>query len=199
MEKPNYLSKHLFDWEAMELVLGGRSALDSELFVGSNFQDEQIRRFLLGYGLDPDDTVTKSELFGNFQEALQFVRRYFLREGSENGLDLKIPNSILMITNVDELFLMIMKRELKRNREEALWAEAILKIMHTILHVDKDLRLNYFQSIQTQIFDRFYKYLYRDDAGKLFWRLEENKNIPLVDFETKSRKTRDSAVIKLLH
>ena len=94
MEKPNYLSKYLFDWEAMELVLGGRSALDSRLFVGPNFQDEQIRRFLLGYGLEPDDTVTKSELFGNFQEALQFIRRYFLREGSENGLDLKIPNSI---------------------------------------------------------------------------------------------------------
>ncbi len=199
MEKPNYLSKYLFDWEAMELVLSGRSALDSRLFVGSNFQDEQIRRFLLGYGLDPDDTVAKSELFGNFQEALQFIRRYFLREGSENGLDLKIPNSILMITNVDELFLMIMKRELKRNTEEALWAEAILKVMHTILHVDKDLRLNYFQSIQTQIFDRFYKYLYRNDAGKLFWRLEEDMSIPLVDFETKSRKTRDSAVIKLLH
>ncbi len=201
MKETNYLSKYFFDWDAMELVLGGRSALDSRLFVGPAFKDGQIKRFLLSYGLNHDDPVTRSELFGNFQEALQFIRRYFLREGSENGLDLKIPNSILMITNVDELFLMAMKRELKSDLEEAFWAEAILKVMHTILHVDKDLRLNYFQPIQTQIFDRFYKYLYRNDEGKLFWRLEEDKagDIPLVDFETKSRKTRDSVVIKLLH
>ena len=33
-----------------------------------------------------------------------------------------------MITNVDELFLMIMKRELKRNTEEALWPRPFSKL-----------------------------------------------------------------------
>ncbi len=80
------------------------------------------------------------------------------------------------------------------------FGQTILKVMHTILHVDKDLRFNYFQAIQTQIFDRFYKYLYRNREENLFLgEKEKGTNIPLVDFETKSKKGRDSVVIKLLH
>ena len=200
MEDLGYLSKYLFDWEAMDLVIGGKSALDSKFFVGPVIDEEQSKRFLLGYGLDYDDPVTKAELFGNFQEALQFIRRYFLKEGNEDGLDLKIPNGILMVMDISDLFIMAVGSKPDLKPEDIFWAEAILKIMHTILHVDKDLRFNYFQAIQTQIFDRFYKYLDRDKEEKLFLKDKEGLvSIPLANFETKSRKERDSVVIKLLH
>ena len=199
MERPHYLSKHLFDWEMMGLILGGDSSLDSRSFLGPVADGDQVKRFLEGYGLGHDDPVTRAELFGNFQEALQFVRRYFLREGSEDGLELEVPHSLQRISDVGELFMITVDRG--RDREEVCWAEALLKVMHTILHVDKDLRFHYFQAIQTQIFDRFYKYLVRSGPEeRLFLGAKgESGGIPLVEFETKSMKSRESVIIKLLH
>jgi len=75
-----------------------------------------------------------------------------------------------------------------------------LKVMHTIMHADKDLRSNYFNIVQQQIFDRFYKYIFRGEGDKLFIGIKgTDKVVPLIDFETKSKKTRESVIIKLLH
>lgn len=200
MERQSYLSKYLFDWEQFDVVIGGRSALDSKYFIGQTFDAEYAEHFLKGYGFDPNDPINKAELFGNFQEALQFIKRYFLKEGSPDGLDLKVPQSIYMITEVTDLFIMATKQKTDQEVEERLWAEVILKIMHTILHVDKDIRTNYFSVIQTQVFDRFYKVLVRDNDNKLYLSAPmKSDKIPLVEFETKSKKTRDSVILKLLH
>ena len=202
MERPKYLSKFLFDWESLDVVIGGRSALDSKFFIGPMTDIDTVERFLSGYGLDANDPVARAELFGNFQEAIQFIRRYFLIEGNPEGLDLKVPNSIVMITDISELFLMATGNKEHMTREETYWAEIVLKVMHTILHVDKDLRSSYFSEIQKQIFDKFYKYVHRTDE-KLYFANKQSKEvrdkIELVDFETKSKKTRDSVIIKLLH
>ncbi|TNF29489.1 MAG: TIGR04552 family protein [Deltaproteobacteria bacterium] len=200
MERPSYLSKYLFDWESLDVVIGGKSALDSKFFIGPMSDDEMVQKFLVGYGLDANDPVARAELFGNFQEALQFIRRYFLKEGNPDGVNAKIPNSIFMITDISDLFLMATGNREGLEREDTLWAEIILKVMHTILHVDKDLRSSYFTEIQTQIFDRFYKYLFRE-GDKLYFAVtkKSDRRVQLVEFETKSKKTRDSVIIKLLH
>lgn len=199
MERPSYLQKYMFDWEMLDVVVGGKSALDTKNFLGPMSSIEQVNQFLKGYGLDPNDHVTKAELFGNFQEAMQFIKRYFLKEGNPNGLELKLPNSLLMISDISQLFLMATD-DAPQKKEDKLWAEIILKVMHTIMHADKDLRSNYFNIVQTQIFDRFYKYIFRSDTDKLFIGIKGTEDIvPLVDFETKSKKTRESVIIKLLH
>jgi uncharacterized protein (TIGR04562 family) len=200
MDRPDYLVKYMFDWESLDVVISGRSALDSKFFLGPVVNDDTVENFLVGYGIDRDDSVARAELFGNFQEAIQFIKRSFLLEGDTAGLDIRIPSSILMITDISDLFLMATRDNSEYSEEEMLWAELLLKVMHTILHVDKDLRTNYFNAIQTQIFDRFYKYIHRLDE-ELFLATSENSpmRISLVDFETKSKKSRDSVIIKLLH
>ncbi|QDK43392.1 hypothetical protein DOM21_18430 [Bacteriovorax stolpii] len=199
MERPSYLHKYMFDWEIFDVVIGGKSALDTKNFLGPMSTIEEVNQFLKGYGLDPNDRVAKSELFGNFQEAMQFIRRYFLKEGNPDGLDLKVPNSLLMISDISQLFLMATDDNIVK-KEDKLWAEVVLKVMHTIMHADKDLRSNYFNIVQTQIFDRFYKYVFRSDDDKLFIGVRGTEDrVPLVDFETKSKKTRESIIIKLLH
>lgn len=199
MNRPNYLRKYMFDWEIFDVVIGGRSAIDTKNFLGPMSSIEEVNEFLKGYGLDPSNSVAKSELFGNFQEALQFIRRYFLKEGNSDGLDLKVPNSLMMITDISQLFLMATDGNVIK-KEDKLWAEAVLKVMHTIMHADKDLRSNYFNIVQTQIFDRFYKYIFRNEEDKLFIGDRDGETkIPLIDFETKSKKARDSVIIKLLH
>lgn len=200
MERPSYLSKYFFDWELFNVIIGGKSALDSHSFLSPMYDIQQVEKFLEGYGFDPSNPILKAELFGYFQEALQFIKRYFLKEGNDEGLDLQVPNSILRITDVSNLFLMATGNSKNHSFEDCLWAGSILKVMHTILHADKDLRSNYFQIIQQQIFDRFYKYLKRSpEDDSLFLANNEKSGIPLVDFQTKSKKSRDSVIIKLLH
>ncbi|OFZ14374.1 MAG: hypothetical protein A2X86_05885 [Bdellovibrionales bacterium GWA2_49_15] len=200
MDRPSYLSKYLFDWDMFEVVTNGQSALDAKYFLGTLETKDEIVNFLRGYGIDYNDPVNRAELFGNFQEALQFIKRYFLKEGNPEGLDLKIPNPIYMVTDIIELFVMATRRGAGETREERLWAELILKVIHTIIHVDKDLRAGYFSAVQTQVFDRFYKHLQREEAGQLFLGPKgATDSIPLHDFQTKSKKTRESVLIKLLH
>lgn len=197
MSKPDYLNKYKFDWEMLDVVIGGKSALDAHHFFGAGFNSDSIDLFLKGYGISASDPISKAELFGNFQESLQFIKRYFLKDGNkDDGLDLKIPNSILMITDVGELFQKVIDE--KDNELEAYWAELVLKVMHTILHIDKDLRSKYFLTIQTQILDNFYRFISRDNNNKLLLGKGPDA-IPLIEFDAKTKKTRDSVILKLLH
>ncbi len=198
MERPNYLNKYLLDWNLLDVVLGGKSMIDSNFFSGVVIDEQQINSVLSGYGINAEEPISKAELFGHFQEAMQFIRRYFLKEGSVDGLDLKIPPIFYTITDIGQLLLVASESHLVK--EERLWAEIILKIMHTILHADKDLRYNYFSVIQTQIFDRFYKYLFRDDYNRLYLAGQDlERKIPLINFETKTKKSRDSVIMKYLY
>ena len=199
MKRLDYLSRYMFEWELLEVILEGKSALDSSFFISPLSHDDAIDAFLREYGLDPNDPVTQAELFGNFQEALQFIKKYFLKSGNTNGLDMTIPPHFYQMTSVKEVIRMATGNSTKTNPEEVLWAEIILKVMHTILHVDKDLKSNYFNIIQTQIFDRFYRFLHRDKEENLFLGKRDESALPIVGFETKSRKSRDSVIIKLLH
>ena len=199
MKHPDYLSQYMFEWDLLEVILEGKSALDSNFFVGPIRHAGLIDSFLKEYGLNPDDPVTQAELFGNFQEALQFIKKYFLKGGNPDGLDMTIPPTFYKMTNVNELIMMATGNDGKFAQEEVLWAEIILKVMHTILHMDKDLKSGYFNIIQTQIFDRFYRFLHRDKEENLFMGERDGVTLPIVAFETKSQKSRDSVIIKLLH
>jgi uncharacterized protein (TIGR04562 family) len=200
MDRPDYLDSYRFSWETFDIIVGGKSSLDAKNYLGPFRDKDEAGKFLKGYGFDVSDPVQSAELFGNFQEALQFIKRYFLLDGNPDGLDLSIPNIFYSITDVSELMMIAAgKSELKTTVEDSLWASIVLKVMHTILHTDKDLRYRYFSTIQTQIFDRFYRYLHRDDENNLFLKDDSGLLIPLLEFETKAKKTRESIIIKLLH
>lgn len=191
-----------FNWENLEILMNGKSSLDATNYLSSIDNFDDAKKFLKGYGFKISDPVQSAELFGNFQEAMQFIRRFFLKEGDTvEGLNYSIPNLFYTITDIAELLMVASgKSSPKVSAEEELWANIILKVMHTILHADKDFRYQYFSTIQTQIFDRFYKYLHRDENEALFLRSSSDEPmIPLYDFQTKAKKTRESIIIKLLH
>lgn len=198
--RPSYLADYAFNWETFDVVCSGKSSLDATNYLTELEEKPHVTEFLNGYGFNITDPVESAELFGIFQEALQFVKRYFLIEGNPDGLDMKVPSYLYTITNIAELFLAATGHaNQKLSKEETLWAGVVLKVMHTILHTDKDLRYRYFSTIQQQIFDRFYKFIHRDEENRLFLKSENGIMIPLYDFQTKAKKTRDSIVIKLLH
>ena len=200
MERPEYLDSYNFNWETLDIMASGTSSLDAKNYL-TNFKTmEEAKLFLEGYGYDTKDPIQSAEMFGNFQEAIQFIKKYFLKEGNNDGLDLSIPNTFYTLTDISELLLIATgNSEQKASVEDSLWASIILKVMHTVLHLDKDLRYRYFSTIQTQIFDRFYKFLTREN-DQLFLESDDKKiKIPLLEFETKSKKSRESIIIKLLH
>jgi uncharacterized protein (TIGR04562 family) len=197
--RPAYLSAQLFNWETLHVVCSGRSSLDAKNYLTEVWGPDNVYDFLVGYGFDLKNPVEGAELFGIYQEALQFIKRYFLKEGNPDGLELAVPNFLYTLTDISELFLIATGKGAQKNSiEESLWAGVLLKVMHTILHTDKDLRYRYFSVIQQQVFDRFYKYISRDPDNRLFLK-HESFSIPLHDFETKAKKTRESIIIKLLH
>lgn len=199
-DRPSYLENYRFNWETFDVVCSGKSSLDATNYLTELFDKDQVANFLYGYGFDISDPVESAELFGIFQESMQFIKRYFLIEGNPEGLDLRVPNFLYTITNISELFLAATGHATaKINKEDQLWAGVVLKVMHTLLHTDKDLRYRYFSTIQQQIFDRFYKFTHRDEENRLFLKSDNGTSIPLYDFQTKAKKTRDSIVIKLLH
>ncbi len=202
MNRPDFFESYKFNWETFEIMAGGKSSLDAKNYLSHFDGPEAAYDFLMGYGFDVQDPVQKAELFGIYQEAIQFIKRYFLKEGSTQGLDVSMPNRFYTILDVQELLLIATntKEGEKSSIEEMIWAGIILKVMHTILHADKDLRYRYFSTIQTQIFDRFYKFIQRDSNDNLYLGTSDDKSpIPLVEFETKAKKTRESIIIKLLH
>ncbi len=197
--------RYNFRWEILDVIVGGRSAIDYTAgFHISKLEDAD--RFLRSYGYDLDNPIERAEVFGYFHEALSFIRKYFLQPDNPDGLKLEVPRKIVELTDVRELFLMSCLKQYNTPNEQQgtmlrNWACAILKVMHTIAHIDQDLRGAYFADIQTQILDRFYRVIHREQNGQLFLgeREDDPDRVDLKAFEVKPKKTRDSILIKLLH
>ena len=204
---PNLRNKYDFRSDVLDIIIGGQSTIDSTTaFQVLNLEEADL--FIKSYGYDLENPIEKAEVLGNFHEALNFIRKNFLQSENPDGLKLEIPRKILEMTDVRELFLMIGPNNNitlqpndypKFNMQN--WACSILKVMHTIAHIDKDLRSSYFADIQKQIFDRFYRSIHRDIEGKLFLgdKADDPFRVDLVAFETKPKKSRDSIILKLLH
>ncbi len=200
INRPEFLDQHIFNWETLHVICSGQSSLDAKNYLTELYGPDEVYDFLVGYGFDLKNPIESAELFGIYQEALQFIKRYFLREGNPEGIELSVPSFLYSLTDITSLFLLATdKKAFKKNPEESLWAGVVLKVMHTILHADKDLRYRYFSVIQQQIFDRFYKHIVRDEDNNLFLRNDKGFSIPLLDFQTKAKKGRESIIIKLLH
>ncbi len=198
-------TKYDFRNEVLDVIIGGKSTLDSS----SSFQVKSIEEadhFIRNYGYDLDNPIENAELLGNYHEALNFIRKYFLQPENPDGLKLEVPRKIFELHDLRQLFLMasyiqpIQSTEIQ-NHLLGDWACALLKVMHTIAHIDKDLRASYFKDIQKQIFDRFYKLIHRDSEGHLFLgeNASDSQRVNLVAFETKPKKSRESIILKLLH
>jgi uncharacterized protein (TIGR04562 family) len=198
-------SKYDFNWEVLDVIISGRSSIDSP--AGFQLQGvSEVTRFIESYGYDIENPIERAELLGNFREALNFVRKQFLQPDNPDGLRLEIPRKVLELADIRDLFLMASHALPGQQKDTSggvlsAWACSILKIMHTIAHIDKDLRTSYFSDIQQQIFDRFYRVIHRTEEGQLYLgdKDDDPMRVDLDSFETKPKKTRDSIILKLLH
>src|SRR5690242_846160 len=134
----------------MDLMLRGRSVIDSHHGLPIR-TEEAAHQFLLMYGYNLENPVESAEAIGNYQEALRFIKKYFLKPENPDGADLEIPKVFFELTDIRQLFIWAADKSID-HAIRTRWACSILRVIHAISHLDKDLRHDFFPEIQKQIF-----------------------------------------------
>jgi len=201
MTEHSVRQKYEFSWDDLDVIVGGKSAIDSTQGFSVRGRDE-ADQYLRSYGGDLENPIDRAVAMGNFQESLSFIRRNFLKPDNPDGIRCEVPRKITELTDIRDLFLLASQGpDGPQASYLRSFACSILKVMHTVAHIDQDLRTPYFADIQKQILDRYYRAIHRDEDGRLFLgdRPDDPLRVDLEAFETKPKKTRESTLLKLLH
>lgn len=196
-ELQSYLDSLRLGRDVMNLMLRGRSVIDNHQGLPIR-TTEASDEFLHKYGYNLENPVESAEVLGNYHEALRFIRKYFLKPEAPQGADLELPRQFQELADVRTLFVWAADKSIDQT-VRARWACAILRVMHAISHLDKDLRHEYFPEIQKQIFDRFYREIHTVEGQIWLGNPKDPGSVALEKFLTKPRKTRESLILKLLH
>nr|WP_320133148.1 TIGR04552 family protein [uncultured Holophaga sp.] len=167
--------------------LGGRSFIDQETLHIPDLA--QAHDFTMQYGYDLAIPHHREHVVKIFEDALGFIEEVILE-----GVDLQIPPEFHEIQDPAELLVWASQRP---RDLRAKWACAILRVMHTLVHVDNNLHLRFLPEIQQQVFDRYEHYLVPGANGT--WKLKGQYEVPLLAFHRKESKDRISMLLKLLH
>lgn len=180
-----------FDWPYLSIALGGVAGIDLRRLSIETKAD--AKRFLLSYGFDVDDPFIKEEIWRVYFQSISFIKNHLLEQDEE------IPEEMLSRGGGSDILKLLLEasENTKGHRsQKSAWSCAILRVMHVILHLDYDIRLENFQFARTQIFERF------DNALKIngrYWKIGEGKRaINVLRYIKKERKERSSTILKLL-
>ncbi len=192
-EIPGSRVRNNFSWEILRFILDGLSPID--LPALAVMDREEAHQFLLHYGYDLEDDEDRDVAWRIHIEAVAFIKRYFCPEGDGSGEALVLPVEIERPTDLRDLLVWASDRN---GSERQAWSCALLRVMHTISHVNNTLRSEFFPEIKRQILDRFKQHVHQDGEGRLSLG-RGPLSVPLLDIFYKEEKSRDSLILKLLH
>jgi uncharacterized protein (TIGR04562 family) len=183
-----------FAWPILRVVHEGLSILDvPHLEVKSM---EEATNFIQAYGFDPNDTEDVELIWSFFDEAIVFL------EKSLNDAEFpKVPEHLRNRKAVSDIRRVLLMASVGDRGADQVWACAILRVMHVLIHLAHDPRLKFFDQVQNQVLSRLDNYLYVDstDGVTYLGPREEEGGIKLLFFKKKDRKDREREIIKLLH
>lgn len=194
MENKNAIEKNFlkFPYELFNVVFSNRSFIDINRL---NVHDEQTAiSYMRNYGYDIINPLMKEKVAAILTEAKSFIQTYLLEDPEGKEPRLVIPPDLMYNDNITDLLIKASEKEESLSQS---WACAILRVAHTITHVENDLSKLFMPGVKRQIFSRFMEHL-REKNGEYTLGTDENK-IKLKMFEIKSEKTRESLILKLLH
>ncbi len=172
--------------EVTQVILGGGSPIDLDaLHVHS---PGEALHFALNYGYDMSVPVQRAAVLRVYEDAVDFLEGVVLE-----GTDLHVPLEVRDLQ--DPLELLVWASDRPRNHRGR-WSCAILRVMHTLFHVDHNVNLRFLPEIQRQVFNRYDQYLVCDEGR---WCLRGAYEVPLVATERKENKDRVSMLLKMLH
>lgn len=194
MEKEELLEKWKFRWPLMEVFIEGKSSIDlSDLEVEDEVEAE---RFMESYGYDMAKVENQRLGHAMIIEALFVIETQLMKtEWQKRGI--KPPTEVSSCSDVRTL-LIYASNSSKKDAWIRVWACAVLRIMHTLAHIEGVGRMADVPLVRDQIIGRFEKALFRDDEGNLrFGDPSQSVEVERVDW--KVRKPRTSIILKLLH
>lgn len=179
-------------WLEMEVLIGGKSSIDLPRMRVKDWQEATA--FICNYGFDPSDDKDRRFMHGVFIEAVNFIERFLLPADAQV---LTVPDQIVQCVDLRHILLWASgvnePTELLRS-----WSCAILRVLHTIAHIEGTQRRIGVRLASEQIRERFLPYIRVAPDGRLY--LGDAKNfIELERIEWKIGKSRESTILKLLH
>lgn len=183
-----------FRWPIMDVLIGGESAIDTPSTFIRNM--EEATRFLIAYGYNPDHPQDARLMHAVIVESLTFIERELMPREWKKGL--RPPVEILQCD--DPRWLLVWAAEYDEpNKFRRAWACALLRVMHSIAHIEGSYRYVNVDAAKSQIRQRFEEFLERDQFGQVTAFTDGSMRVPLVRFDWKGAKSRRSILLKLLH
>lgn len=183
-----------FPWPVMDVLIGGNSSIDLPELKLSGW--DEATEFLRAYGYDPDRPADLRLMHAVVVEAIAFIETVLITPREwEKGI--RPPDEVLMCEDPRQL-LMWASSLSPAERASRYWSCAILRVMHTIAHLEGVNRYISVAAARQQIMARFQKYIFRDEDKQLWFGLGPHR-VKLARLEWKDKKTRRSIILKLLH
>ncbi len=176
--------------EVTRVILGGGSSIDLEgLRCGSM---AEARDFARSYGYDMAVPSQRAHVQRVCRDAVTFLEGVIL-----DGTGLRLPQEMQGLEDPLRLLVWASEQEQGGFRgQQARWACALLRVMHTLFHIDHNINLRFLPEIQRQVFAPYDRHLVME-GGR--WKLKGAYEVPLVAMERKESKDRASMLLKLLH
>ncbi len=176
--------------EITQVILGGGSSIDLDgLQVHSH---EEAWDFAFNYGYDMRVPAQRAHVVRVYEDALIFLEGVILE-----GSDLGMPGFFRELEDPLQLLCWASERDEKGGRDSrSRWSCALLRVMHTLFHIDHNINLRFLPEIQRQVFERYDRYLVNEHGQ---WLLRGGYEVPLAAVERKENKDRNSMLLKLLH
>jgi uncharacterized protein (TIGR04562 family) len=173
-------SQPFFDETAIRVLLLGLSVID---FDGLNFEDmHECQQFVENYGYDLSADAQEIEKLR--LESIDIIQNQIISNGSA------IPFKLLEQKDIIRILYWSSRGKVS---SIGLWACAVLRVMHTLVHSSSYFNEHYHREIRKQIVTRIESHLI-ETKGSLWLG-----DIELQDFHCRPLKTRQSVAIKLLH
>lgn len=182
--------KFSLNWGYLSTITTGRSAIDLSELALRNVRD--ARAFAREYGYDLDQPAAREIVRRVHREAVDFIRQVFLQPGRE----CLIPPEVAQPEDPVQL-LVYASQHGQQAHVLRMWSCAVLKVMHAVFYLDNNLELRHFNTIREQVFATLDEVIQND--GDAYFLSDGEMCLPVLHFDRKRNKGRNSILLKLLH
>lgn len=182
--------KFSLNWSYLNAIASGVSAIDLGAPALRNLHD--AHQFVREYGFDIDQPAAGVIIATAHREAVDFIAATFL----EAGQAALIPTEVM---HPDDPMQLLVYASSRGQHADALrmWSCAVLKVMHGIFYIDNNLKLRHFSTIRQQVFASLDEVI-QNDGEEHYFLSDGEVCLPLLHFDRKNNKTRNSILLKLL-
>ncbi len=193
------MTRYDLPWESLEAIINGISSID---LTAMPIRDhEEAYQFILNYGYDMNRAEDAAEVRAFFVEAVNFINERLLSNnelweslGEPSSPQSHIPDPVALCADIPDLLLMASQGK----KPNCYWACTVLKVMHTLSHIQNGPYYRQFGEARMQILNRFDSLLEWHPGGYYLLKGINGMSVSLFGFEAKSQKTRESILVKML-